>query len=117
MLPHIECLEVTVESENMIVELVDRLEHLERVVFERSNDIFFRNICPEWLQRNIRRLNANNFTMRIEDDTGCVYLSIDDTKQTETEVLIDKPNFSLQVSDVIIDPLMLKKLSESDYLF
>jgi hypothetical protein len=72
---HVERLEIDIESLELLVELIDRLEHLEYlkincIEYFDDNDYhvrpFDKSVSREWFQQNTRCLNENNFTCRIE---------------------------------------------------
>ncbi|CAF3810172.1 unnamed protein product [Rotaria magnacalcarata] len=77
LLSHVEHLAMTVESKEIMIQLIDRLEHLE--TFSCSFSCKLPNlddVSVKWLQQNTRRLKTNNFTCRIGVER--IYLSIGD---------------------------------------
>ena len=74
---HIRYLEITVESKEIIIQLLKQLHYLEIVKIFCYQD-YLMNIKCNWLQQNIPRLNTNNFTYRLT--SSCIFLSIGDRK-------------------------------------
>ncbi|CAF1597906.1 unnamed protein product [Rotaria magnacalcarata] len=77
LLSHVEHLAMTVESKEIMIQLIDRLEHLETFSCSFSYKLpNLDDVSVKWLQQNTRRLKTNNFTCRIGVER--IYLSIGD---------------------------------------
>ncbi len=74
---HITYLEITVESKEIIIQLLNQLHYLEVVKIFCYQD-YLMNIKYNWFQQNIPRLNTNYFTYRLT--SSCIFLSIGDRK-------------------------------------
>lgn len=74
---HIKYLEITIQSKDIIIQLLTKLHYLERIkIFCYQS--YLRNIRRNWLLENIPRLNKIYFTYRIT--STCLFLSIGDRK-------------------------------------
>ena len=73
---HIEHLDLTVNSKQIMIQLIDQLEYLQSINFRLSNVRNRTNFSTGWFQLNSRRLNAINF--RCEIDIGSINLVINE---------------------------------------
>ncbi|CAF4059887.1 unnamed protein product [Rotaria sordida] len=78
---HIKNLEITVQSKDIIIELINQLHYLERIKIFCYQD-YLLNINYNWFQQNIPRFNTINFTYRI---TSSLFLSIGNRKSVNDE--------------------------------
>jgi hypothetical protein len=70
---HIKYLEITVQSKDIIIQLLNQLYYLERIKIFCYQD-YLRNIQYNWFIENIPRFNKIYFTYRIT--SSCIFLSI-----------------------------------------
>ncbi|CAF2053756.1 unnamed protein product [Rotaria magnacalcarata] len=79
---HVRNLEITVQSKDIIIQLLARLYYLERIkIFCYQNSLL--NIKYNWFKQNIPRFNTVTFTYRIT--TTCLSLSIGNEKPIDDE--------------------------------
>jgi hypothetical protein len=64
-LSHIKQLEIKVRTEAMMIQVIERFDQLESIIFQWSGILTSRYTSSEWFQQNTRRLHENNFTCRI----------------------------------------------------
>ncbi|CAF0983776.1 unnamed protein product [Rotaria sp. Silwood1] len=82
---HIKNLEITVQSIDIIIQLLNQLHYLERIkIFCYQN--YLLNIKYNWFQQNIPKLNKINFTYRITSSS--LFLSIGNRKFIDDETTL-----------------------------
>lgn len=67
VLSYIEKVKLPVESEEMIIQLVNRIECLHNIVLCFSPWCSLSNMTIEWFQQNSHRFNTQNFTCQFSD--------------------------------------------------
>jgi hypothetical protein len=79
---HIKYLEITIQLEEIVIQLLNRLHYLETVrIFSYQN--YLENIKSHWFRENIPRLKTLDFTYRVT--STCLVLSIGNRRiNTET---------------------------------
>ncbi|CAF4611956.1 unnamed protein product, partial [Rotaria sp. Silwood2] len=63
---HIVQLEIKVQTQEMMIEIIERFDQLESIIFQWSGNLSENYTSSEWFQQNTRRLRQNNFTCRRE---------------------------------------------------
>ncbi|CAF2981584.1 unnamed protein product [Rotaria sp. Silwood2] len=82
---HIKNLEITIQSKDIIIQLLNQLHYLERIKIFCYQD-YLLNIKYNWFQQNIPRFNRINFTYRITSSS--LFLSIGNTKHVDDETIV-----------------------------
>ena len=80
---HIKYLEITVQSKEILIRLLNRLINLEFVKIYCYLDRLI-TIKPHWLKNNVPRLETAHFTYRVT--STCIILSIGGTKVSQHSV-------------------------------
>ena len=64
-LSHIRHLEIKVQSTAMIIEIIDRFDQLESIIFHWVDLLLREELSAQWFRHHTRRLKENKFTYRI----------------------------------------------------
>ncbi|CAF3285691.1 unnamed protein product, partial [Rotaria sp. Silwood2] len=65
---HIVQLEIKVQTQELMIEIIERFDQLESIIFQWSGYLLEKYTSSEWFQQNTRRLHENNFTCRRESE-------------------------------------------------
>jgi hypothetical protein len=63
-LSHIKQLEIKVRTQEMMIQIIERFDQLESIIFQWPGFLSASYTSSEWFQQNTRRLHENNFTCR-----------------------------------------------------
>ena len=77
----VRTLQIDVKSKEMIIDIIDRLDHLDSIVlcFDADGTSACQGLTNAWFEQNTRRLRENNFTNRDSTELfSRIYLSIAD---------------------------------------
>ncbi|CAM4835886.1 unnamed protein product [Rotaria magnacalcarata] len=61
---HVVQLEIKVQTQELMIEIIERFDQLESIIFQWSGYLSEKYTSSEWFQQNTRRLHENNFTCR-----------------------------------------------------